>query len=125
MERLVRLVLCDDHRLFAEAIAGALQTRGHQVVVTTAPADALRAVEEHDADICLTDVRFPDGKGIDAVAGLRARRPACRVLVLASSADPDDVAAATAAGAVGFLVKDQPVSAIFEAVEGIAAGQQP
>ncbi|SDY84596.1 Response regulator receiver domain-containing protein [Modestobacter sp. DSM 44400] len=118
----MRLVLCDDHRLFAEPFAAALTLRGHEVVLATAPAEAMRAVEEHHPDVCVMDLRFPDGDGIDAVVELSRSHPSCRVVILTGSDDVDDLSAAAEAGAAGFLRKGQPVSAIFEALDRVAAG---
>lgn len=118
----MRVVLCDDHRLFAEPMAAALEMRGHEVFLCTTPAEAILAVDKCHPDVCVIDLRFPDGDGIEAVAELRNRHPSYRVVVLSASADDGDVSAAKAAGAVGFLRKDQPVSAIFEALDRIVAG---
>jgi DNA-binding NarL/FixJ family response regulator len=121
----VRLVLCDDHRLFAEPFAAALNGRGHEVVLTTTPADGVRAVELHHPDVFVVDIRFPEGDGFDAVAIVRQRRPECRIVVLSGSDDYRHVAAASAAGAVAFLRKDQAVSVVFDALEQVAAGSVP
>jgi two-component system nitrate/nitrite response regulator NarL len=120
----VRLVLCDGHRLFAESMAGALEARGHLVVVTTSPAGAVHAVDEHEPDLCLMDLRFPGTSGLDAVSAIRAQHPFCDVVVFTGSAAADDIAAAGAAGATGFIAKDQPVAAVFDAIRRIARGQQ-
>jgi DNA-binding NarL/FixJ family response regulator len=121
----MRLVLCDDHRLFAEPLAVALENRGHQVFVCSTPAEALSTVARRGPDVCVLDLRFADGDGdgIDAVAELRQKHPGCAVVVLSGSADEDDFAAALAAGAAAFLGKDQPVSAIFEALDLVLAGE--
>ena len=119
----MRIVLCDDHRLFVEPVAAALARRGHHVVVTLTPARALRAVSEHEPTVVLMDLMFPDASGIDAIRELRERRVACPVVVLSGSADAAEMSAATAAGATACLRKDQPVAAIFDALERIAAGR--
>jgi DNA-binding NarL/FixJ family response regulator len=119
----VRLVVCDDHRLFAEPLAFALEGRGHSVVVTLSPDDAVRAVDEDEPDMVLMDLRFPTGSGLEAVAEIHRWHPLCAVVVLSGSGDDNSAAvAAAAAGAAGFLRKDQPLSAVFAAVMRIAAG---
>jgi DNA-binding NarL/FixJ family response regulator len=120
----VRIVLCDDHRLFVEPIAAALTVRGHEVAVVHRPADVVGAAEQHQPDVCVLDLRFPEGDGLDAVAALRSWRPECPVLVLSGSVDVRDLSAAAAAGAAGFLRKDQPITAIFDALDRIAAGRE-
>ena len=119
----MRIVLCDDHRLFVEPLGAALGGRGHDVVVTHSPGRALRAVAQHRPDLVIMDLAFPDGNGIDAIGRCASdTRPA--VVVLSGSPDAQNkVAVATAAGAVAFLRKDQPVAAIFDALDRIAAGR--
>lgn len=118
----MRVVLCDDHRLFIEPFAAALGMRGHQVVVVTRPGALLQAVDRHRPDLCVVDLMFPEGSGLDLVAQLRRRHPGCKVVVLTGSPSPRDAAAAASSGAAGFLQKDQAISAIFLALDRIAAG---
>jgi DNA-binding NarL/FixJ family response regulator len=121
----MRVVLCDDHRLFAEPVAAALQRRGHEAFIATTPAEAILAVGEHRPDVCVVDLRFPEGEGdgITAVADLHDRHPWCPVVVLSGSADEEDVDAAMAAGAIGFLRKDQSLTVILEALDRVVAGR--
>jgi two-component system, NarL family, nitrate/nitrite response regulator NarL len=121
----VRLVLCDDHQLFAEPLAFALERRGHHVVVTTTPLEAVRAVDDDEPDVCLLDLGFPDEEGLQAIAALRRRHPLCAVLVLSATSDARAVEAARFAGAAGFVRKDQPLGALFMALARVAAGREP
>lgn len=121
----MRLVLCDDHRLFAEPFGAALTARGHRVVLATTPAQGIRAVEEHGPDLFLVDIHFPEGNAFAAIAAVSRRRPACPVVVLSGSSDHRDAVAATDAGAAVFLRKDQAVSGIVETLERVAAGRKP
>jgi DNA-binding NarL/FixJ family response regulator len=118
----VRIVLCDDHRLFIEPFAAALGRRGHDVVVVTRPAAAVRAVSRHRPDLCVLDLKFPEDDALEALVEIRRRVPACRVVFLSGSAGVRDAARAAAAGAAGFLRKDQPIKAIFLALDRIAVG---
>jgi DNA-binding NarL/FixJ family response regulator len=120
----VRLVLCDDQRLFAEPVAVALRRRGHEVIVTTSPAEAVGAVDQHRPDLFVMDLRFPDGDGLAAVAALRRRRPSCPVVVISGSDDCRYTDAAVEAGAAGVLHKSQPISEIFDALDRLAAGEE-
>jgi len=68
----VRILLCDNHRLLVEALAGALRRGGHDVVaMATQPEEALHAAAEQDPDVCLLDVIFPGGAGIATITGIR------------------------------------------------------
>ena len=121
----MRLVLCDDHRLFAEPLAFALEQRGHRVVLTSTPDEAIRAVENDEPDACLMDLRFPGGTAFGAIAAIRRDHPLCPVVVLSASNDPATVEAARTSGAAGLVRKDQPLGAVFAALDRLAAGRSP
>ena len=120
----MRLVLCDDHVVFLEALASALRARGHEVVATAHdPQAAVEAVVEHEPDICLIDLSFPEGSGLDAVRAVRERGLPTRLLVLSANDDPTSVSDAMEAGAQGFVPKAQRLDVVLEALERVAAGQ--
>jgi two-component system, NarL family, nitrate/nitrite response regulator NarL len=120
----MRLVLCDDNRILCEALAIALEARGHRVLaIATTPDDGIASVAECKPDACLLDLRFPDGDdGIGAIGVIRRHYPATAVLVLSAITDPAAVSAAIEIGAAGFLGKDQDVDQIAAALDVIAAG---
>jgi len=63
----MRLVLCDDNRISCEALAVALQARGHQALaIATTTDESLAAVARHAPDACLLDLSSrtrPDRRG--------------------------------------------------------------
>jgi two-component system nitrate/nitrite response regulator NarL len=120
----VRLVLCDDHRLLAEALATALQAHGHEVVaVATTPEAGYRAVVEHHPDVCLLDVGFPGASGLDVIARITSAYHGCKVLMLSGRSNPDMVNAALTAGAAGFVLKEQGIDQILQALDRVLEGQ--
>jgi two-component system, NarL family, nitrate/nitrite response regulator NarL len=119
----MRLVLCDDHRLFLESLATALSAHGHHVVTSTNPEEAVTAVQESDPDVCVLDIQFPDGSGLEAARVVRQRFPRTRVLMLSASVDAAAVDVALEAGASGFIRKDQPVALVLKAIERVSLGQ--
>lgn len=120
----MRLVLCDDHEALVEALAVALEARGHQVLaVTTTPTAGVAAVAALRPDICVLDLCFPDyGDGLDAARAIGQHYPETRVLVLSGATDSQTVGEAAEAGVAGFISKDQSVSEISETLGLIAAG---
>jgi DNA-binding NarL/FixJ family response regulator len=118
----VRFVVCDDHRLFIEPFAAALGMRGHEVLVVPRPEAVVRTTARYRPDLCVVDLKFPGASGLDLLADLRRADVDCRVVVLSGSTSVRDAAAAAAAGAAGFLRKDQPMATLFSALERIAAG---
>jgi two-component system, NarL family, nitrate/nitrite response regulator NarL len=120
----VRLVICDDQRILAEALAAALSERGHQVLaVTTTVAEGLAAVGLGRPDVCVLDLQFSDQPdGLEAARIIRQRHPSTKVLVLSGITDPRTLAQVSGSDVAGFIRKDQSVDQIAAALDVIAAG---
>jgi DNA-binding NarL/FixJ family response regulator len=125
----MKIVLCDDHSVFADAVAALLRRRGHEVVsVTQRPGEAVGVLQGEAVEICLLDCAFPDAdghveNGIDYVPALRQAAPQCRIILLSAQLDADTVAAGVAAGVAGFARKQQPLGELLQAIERVAAGE--
>jgi DNA-binding NarL/FixJ family response regulator len=119
----MRLVLCDDNRILCEALAAIFQARGHQVLaIATNASESIAAVLMHRPDVCLMDVRFPDGSGLDAARVIQRHYPDTKILVLSCLADPAVLAEAKKIGVAGFLRKDLKADTIMSALDVIGAG---
>jgi len=122
----LRLVLCDDHRLFAESLAVVLQERGWEVLtVVDRPDAAVAAVTAYHPDVCVLDALF-DGDAAAAVAAaghMRETSPATRVVVLSGTDEPAVVGAAVTAGAAGYVLKTCEIDAITSCIERVAGGE--
>jgi two-component system nitrate/nitrite response regulator NarL len=120
----MRLLLCDDHRLFTQALGSALGAHGHEVIaaVTTA-AEAVSVARELEPDVCLMDLNLPSGSAMEAIREIAEQSGATKVLVLSGSAAPGVTASVLAAGAYGYVGKDQPVEVILRALERIGNGE--
>ena len=120
----LRLVVCDDHRLLLDTIAGALTARGFTVeaLVTTAD-EAVRAVLASDPDVAIMDLHLAEGDSIAATAEIVRAHPRTKVLLLSATTDPDLVRAGIEAGASGFVRKDQSIDGIIRRLELVASGE--
>jgi two-component system nitrate/nitrite response regulator NarL len=123
----VRLVLCDDNRIFCEALAVALEARGHQALAIATTADeGVAAVARHQPDACLLDFRFHEGgEGVGAARAIRDKSPGTAVLVVSDSGSRVTSLVATQAGVAGFVGKDQELDRIATALDAIAARRPP
>ena len=119
----MRILLCDDHVLLAEALESLLSAAGHQVSVASSSEQALRALEEQQPDVCVLDIGLPDGDGIEVLAHASECSPSTQVLMLSASRDPELVRAAIDLGARGYLCKDVGVIEVIRAVERVQDGE--
>jgi DNA-binding NarL/FixJ family response regulator len=120
--RPVRVLVADDHRLFAEALAVILTGEsGVECVGLAADGrEALRKAKELEPDVVLMDISMPVLDGIEATRRLRRRQPDVAVLVLTGSSAEQDVAQARAAGAVGYVTKDSIAASLVDAIRAAA-----
>lgn len=120
----MRILVCDDHRLLLDALSMALTDNGHVVVATALdPDEAVAAAREHQPDACLLDLSFPGADGLSAIARIHEVSPKTKVVMLSGSISRGLVAEAIAQGAHGFVSKGKPVAVIIEALEMARRGQ--
>lgn len=119
------VVIIDDHLLFADSLALALEASDEisVVAVVGTAADGLAAVTTHHPSVCLLDQRLPDGLGTDLIARLRDASPETEVLLVTGSDAPDSLRRAVLAGASGFVTKGERAPRLLDAVRRAAAGE--
>ncbi|MFB9836221.1 response regulator transcription factor [Actinoallomurus acaciae] len=120
----MRVVICDDHAVFADSLALVLAEAGHDVVgVVYSPEEALRLLSSAPADVCLIDLQFPGGSALDRLPELLHTAPATRFVVLSGSMDAELLDAALAAGVSGFAHKGQQAGEIVAMLDRVHAGE--
>lgn len=121
----VRVLLVDDHVMFASSVAAALGLEPGIAVVGTAPdlATARARLGSQHVDVVLLDQRLPDGDGVAAIPELKRLSPTSKVVMLTASTDDRTLLEAMENGCSGFVEKSRTVGELLEAVRGAAAGE--
>jgi len=119
----VSVVIADDQRLFAEALEAILSTDGRISVVGRAAdgREALELARHHRPRVVLMDISMPLMDGFEATRAIRSELPETSVVVLTGSAATQDVSRARAAGAAGYVTKDQITGDLVRAILDAAA----
>jgi len=118
----IRVLIADDHRLFAEALEAILSTDRRVVVSGTAKdgREAVSLAEELDPDVILMDISMPVMDGIEALEELRRSGSTAGVLMLTGSNARVDVDRARQAGAAGYVTKDRIAAELIDAIVEVA-----
>ena len=121
----VRVLIADDHSLFAKTLEALLAgTPGVEVVgIAEDGLEAVGLAVTLSPDVVLMDVEMPHLDGIAATRRLRELGLGIPVVVLSASDDPKLADAAHAAGAKGYLTKDRIVNGLLPAL--LAAAEAP
>jgi DNA-binding NarL/FixJ family response regulator len=119
----IRVLIADDHRLFAEALEAVLATEERIEVVGRA-ADGNEAVElarSLQPDVVALDISMPGKDGFEAAAELELLDRPPAVLMLTGSNAPEDVERARRAGARGYVTKDSIAARLVDAIVSAAS----
>lgn len=120
----VRLLVVDDHDVFATSVGRAISDEPDiEVVDTVSTAAAAREAVGRDVDVVLCDFRLGDGDGASLTAEFRETHPDVKVVMLTASEDDSVLLLAIDAGCCGFLTKTQPLDEVLAAVRSAAAGE--
>jgi DNA-binding NarL/FixJ family response regulator len=126
MEKVLHLLLADDHALIAGSIRRVLDSYESMRVVGCVAngREALHALALQRVDVLICDWRMPvlDGPGVLQELH-RLQRPT-PVLILSMENDPATVRRAFAAGAAGFIAKTDDLDEFPVAIRAVAAGQR-
>jgi len=120
----VRVLIADDHRLFAEALEAILATddRIELVGLASDGEEAVRLAEERRPDVILMDISMPLMDGIEAAKAIKDSDRDVSILMLTGSSDRTDVDRARQAGAAGYVTKDRIAAELVEAIVQLAKG---
>ena len=121
----IRIAVIDDHRVFAEALAGRLSVEPDLAVVGTAGSsgEALDLFSHHEADVVTLDLDLAGEDGLALGRRLRDRWPDLGIVVVTGAADDDRVCEAMQIGVRGWAVKQGAIEAVLIAIRGAARGE--
>lgn len=121
----IRVLICDDHRLVAQALALMLAAQPDMEVVGVAGtvAEVRDLALARRPQVVLMDYVLPDGDGVAATAAIKAARPDVNVVMLTSLMDEDVLVAAIDAGCSGYVTKHKGADELTAAIRLAAAGE--
>lgn len=124
MTDVIRIAAVDDHALFLEGLRRALSFAPDMAVVAegATAADACRIAAEHTPDVLILDLRIP-GHGITAARAIASLAPSVKIMIVTGSSEEDQVAAAVAAGAKGYVLKGAGAAEVQDAVRAVHTGR--
>ncbi|MEV1168009.1 response regulator transcription factor [Nonomuraea sp. NPDC049784] len=121
---MTRVVVVEEHPMFAEGLIGLLgdldgvEVAGH----AASGEEAVELVAATSPDIVLMDLHLPGMSGIEATREIRSRCPGVAVPALTMLSDDATILEAIRAGVRGYLLKEATPAEIARSLAAVAAG---
>jgi DNA-binding NarL/FixJ family response regulator len=116
-----RIILADDHPLLRQGLIKIIQENAALRVIGEARdgIELLKLLSNVTPDMIIIDISMPNLRGTEAIPRIKALHPGVKILVLTMHADKEYLCQAIAAGADGYLLKEDADSELFKAIETI------
>jgi two-component system nitrate/nitrite response regulator NarL len=122
----VRVLIVDDHKLFAEAIRWALSGDGYGMEVlpvATSAKDGLAEAVSRRPDLVLVDLGLPDLSGVDLGRKILEKCEGVIVVAVTALSDPRLLKETIKAGFHGYITKDTPIARFVDSIKAAMSGQ--
>ncbi|MFZ4574067.1 MAG: response regulator transcription factor [Phycisphaerales bacterium] len=125
MNRMVTIVIADDHKMLRQCVGAVLsQNTGIQVLSDVGTTDeAIDACIQLKPDVAVMDIDIPGVDSFEAARTIRARSPRTRIVFLSAFTLDRYIESALRAGALGYVAKSEPIETVVRAIHAVAAGQ--
>ncbi len=119
-----RILIVDDHPLFCEGLRRMIDRHPALTVCGQAPdaVSAMKAVAELKPDLALVDISLEKTNGIDLIKSLKAKHEDLPILAVSMHDESLYAERALRAGAQGYIMKNQPIKIVRDAIFKVLAG---
>ena len=103
--RFNKVLIIDDEPELRNLIKRLLELEGYFILTAGTTVEGLDIVKNNDVDIVVSDVRLPDGNGLDLIPLIKKQSPASEIIILTAYGKIEDGVKAIKAGAFDYIVK--------------------
>jgi DNA-binding NarL/FixJ family response regulator len=123
----ITISIVEDSEKFRTTLARVLdRAEGFQCVSQYGSAEeALKGLPQDKPDVVLMDINLPGMNGVECVRQLKQVLPGTQVMMLTVYEDTENIFAALAAGAAGYMLKRTPQAQLLEAIHEVNRGGSP
>lgn len=123
---MIRVVIAEDQKMLRGALTSLLKLEDDIEVVAEA-ADGLAAwdvIMKYQPDVCLLDIEMPSMSGLEIAEKLKKVKNMTRVIIVTTFARPGYLQKAIDAQVDGYLLKDEPIDFLIEAIRSVKKGER-
>ena len=122
---MIRVVIAEDQKLLREALVSLISLED-DIEIAAEAADgesAWEAVLQHQPDVCLLDIEIPSPSGLEIAERLRQCGSSCRIIIVTTYARPGFLQKAMELKVEGYLLKDEPIDFLINAIRKVIQGE--
>ncbi len=122
----MRVMIADDHPLFAEGLRNLLASNDFELVEIVR--NGKKVIEEalkERPDVILMDIEMPIVNGIEATRQIKEKAPEIQIIILTSFEEEDSLFKAIKVGASGYLLKSLDGGELVQSLREIEQGKRP
>lgn len=122
---MIRVAVVDDHEMVRKGIISYLITEPEIEIVGEANSGngAVSLVLEKRPEVVLMDLLMENGTGIDATKEILKEYPECKIIIITSFYDDEQVFPAIEAGAFSYMLKTATAEEVVKAIQKAVAGE--
>ncbi|MHC1742359.1 MAG: response regulator [Syntrophobacteraceae bacterium] len=119
-----RIILADDHQMMRQGVKRIIEARPNLKVIAEAGdgLELLRLLMDVVPDLVIVDIAMPNLRGIEAAREIKSSYPDTKILILTMHKDQEFLRQAIAAGADGYLLKEDADIELYSAIDTISRG---
>ncbi|WP_127592707.1 response regulator transcription factor [Paenibacillus lautus] len=123
---MIRIVIAEDQKMLRGAFASLLNFEDDIEVVAEVPdgQQAWDAIRQHQPDVCLLDIEMPHISGLELAESIRQAGLPCKIMIVTTFARPGYLQKAMDAQVEGYLLKDEPIDFLIEAIRRVMKGER-
>ena len=120
-----KILVADDHPIFREGMRALLAKMWELEIIGEAGngQHAIELARQLEPDLILMDLKMPVINGLEAIRIIKQHLPAIKVIALTAIKTRDHVEASLAAGANGYVLKDDSTVRLMNAIDSVFNGQ--
>jgi DNA-binding NarL/FixJ family response regulator len=125
-DKVIRVIIADDHQLIREGIRQILELEDNIVVVGQAcnGEEAFSMAEELEPDIILLDINMPKLNGIETLKRIKDMGIKTKIIILTIHEDREYILKTLKLGADGYMLKDLSADSLIKGIQKVAKGQK-
>lgn len=123
---MIRVIIAEDQKMLRGALTSLLKLENDiEVVAEVSDGQAAwEAIQKYEPDVCLLDIEIPSITGLELAEKLRRAGNTSKVIIVTTFARPGYLQKAMDAKVEGYLLKDEPIDYLIDAIRKVMNGER-